>query len=251
MSDFETVPVGTMEELKRVKAERDALSIEHAVMDQERSRERLSRVKAENREHTLAAHVERIRQAWRNTEGMPGWEECKIIDFVISDTPTTSLARLKAEWQAEAHEATLREFDAHRSVGDLDGFRQALNYEARGLRRQAEALETFGERDDAEVQHNAMVAHVEYCHKIMRMVDEGPEFVSAKARRGIRIARDRKPETSLVRLKADWQAEAYDFSARLVKLMGGEDARLMGFSKEASAYLESIASDLRRQAEEN
>lgn len=94
----------------KAEAERDALSIEHAAMDQERSRERLARMKAEKERDALAAHVERLREglhhalmAW-HYEASQGdgimeehgstYEECR---KRCDETPATSLARLKDE----------------------------------------------------------------------------------------------------------------------------------------------------------
>ena len=79
MSDFETVPVGTMERLAQVAAERDA----------------------------LAAHVERLTSvADKLSTVAPEYLDHLAADahLVLRDAPTTSLARLKAQWQAEALE---------------------------------------------------------------------------------------------------------------------------------------------------
>jgi len=84
MADFEIAPVGTVAELEKVRAERDA----------------------------MAAHVERVRselrdravQAWCGCEH-PACKRCRDdteTERVLAELPTASLARLKAEWQAAA-----------------------------------------------------------------------------------------------------------------------------------------------------
>lgn len=57
-------------------------------------------------------------------------------------------------------------------------------------------------------ERDALAANVEFCHKVLSMIENGPEYLVARQYRALRMARERKPETSLARLKAQWQAEA-------------------------------------------
>lgn len=99
-------------------------------------------VKAEDEKAALEAHVERLREGlhqalihWRpncaDEDGI-AYAEC---EQRCDEAPTTSLARLKAEWQAEGME---RLFNQAMESGDLAGTYFVMRQE---LRRQAEGGE--------------------------------------------------------------------------------------------------------------
>src|SRR5690625_699407 len=75
-------------------------------------------------------------------------------------------------------------------------------------------LELNEQLDVAQEERDALAAHVEFCHKVMSMVENGPAYLVARQYRALRLARGRKPEASLARLKAKWQAEALEEGLR-------------------------------------
>ncbi|WP_299310693.1 hypothetical protein [uncultured Halomonas sp.] len=113
--------------MAELEAERDA-ALEQVIYWRERA------VGAEAERDALTAHVERLRESI-----MPGshdsvGERLLAVGRALAQSPTTSLARLKAEWQADA----VSEF-ASRYLG---GHEQELaEIYAGKLRRQAEGGE--------------------------------------------------------------------------------------------------------------
>lgn len=99
----------TIEEILEALRERDALEF------QNRNREGLVRraIEMEEAYGGLAAHVERLTEGgqalrreleqWALTERDPETRAAFLAwDFIVGETPNTSLARLKAQWQYEA-----------------------------------------------------------------------------------------------------------------------------------------------------
>lgn len=137
MSDFETVPVGTLEELRRIADERDE-AIQYALECQEA----IIKVKAER--DALAAHLHRFDQEARRYATYTDYVRSE--EFVLwhNDTPTTSLTRHDLIKQAEALEKEADELWAALRFasgdGKIDGRAtvEALRKEAASLRRQAE-----------------------------------------------------------------------------------------------------------------
>ncbi len=58
----------------------------------------------------------------------------------------------------------------------------------------------------------ALAAHVERCHEVMRWVEQGPDFVTAKCRRGLEMLRNRQPATDLTHRDLIKQAEALELA---------------------------------------
>lgn len=83
----------------------------------------------ESERDELAAHVERLQEAFRKDYANMNWTWVK---EVLDEASTTSLARLKREWQAEVLEESAKGFEFHERA------RQVLNWEAKKLRQQAE-----------------------------------------------------------------------------------------------------------------
>src|SRR5690554_791851 len=96
-------------------------------------RRELEAVRAER--DTLAAHVERMRDVWQrlHLRSPVHVEVLKAYSHVMRDTPTTSLARLRAEWQAEALERLKTRYCKEK--GSLFAL---VDDEIEQLRRQAE-----------------------------------------------------------------------------------------------------------------
>jgi len=111
MSDFETVPPGTLELFEKVTAERDTLAAH------------LNAPVIDNAIEALG-HA----QYWQEQEELESWK---------AGTPTTSLACLKAKWQAEALEEAAKEFGRFRGM-DHSIQPCELDDRAAELRRQAE-----------------------------------------------------------------------------------------------------------------
>lgn len=65
----------------------------------------------------------------------------------------------------------------------------------------------------------ALAAHVEFCHKVLSTIENGPDYLVAKQYRALRLARERKPETSLARLITE-ERELYEALEELVKQCG-------------------------------
>ena len=120
---------------------------------------------------------------------------------------------------------------------------------AQGVADRMKELEA--QRDEAIEQRDALLAHLERLHsaldpKILRWIDCGmaannrhKEAWARELRNELHQALDEKPETSLTRLKAEWQAEAVvEFGYRY------------GPESEVRAAIQSVANELRRQAEE-
>ena len=112
-----------------------------------------------------------------------------------------------------------------------------------------EKLELNEQLDIAQREREALAAHVEFCHKVMSMVENGPAYLVARQYRALRLARGRKPETSLARLKAKWQAEALRSEAILLydSLQHTDEQRAI--SRRIADILRSKADSLERQAE--
>lgn len=88
----------------------------------------------------LAAHVERQRETLQwiwDKVNLGGWSHERV-KTALADTPTTSLARLKAKWQSEALGHVLAEVLA---AVEADTVRAHLRNAMRKLRRQAEGGE--------------------------------------------------------------------------------------------------------------
>tara|TARA_B100000408_G_scaffold130853_1_gene115926 strand:+ start:2351 stop:2800 length:450 start_codon:yes stop_codon:yes gene_type:complete len=82
------------------------------------------------------------------------------------------------------------------------------------------------ERDALQQQLNAalereaaLAAHVERCHEVMRWVEQGPDFVTAKCRRGLEMLRNRQPATDLTRRDLIKQADMVEL---VVRRLGGD-----------------------------
>src|SRR5690554_4888097 len=101
-------------------------------------RRELEAVRAER--DTLAAHVERMRDVWQrlHLRSPVHVEVLKAYSHVMRDTPTASLARLKAEWQADALEGCAKGVAACKPGATPRGISIAIKMEAAELRRQAE-----------------------------------------------------------------------------------------------------------------
>lgn len=90
----------------------------------------------------LAAHVERLHEIIEPFLFLAEDEDIAEARSVMADSPTTSLARLKAQWQAEALEAVAGRIrsDARNAMHGhaLHQAASVLDEEAAELRRQAE-----------------------------------------------------------------------------------------------------------------
>ena len=111
MADFEIAPVGTVAKLAEVKAERDALAAKLARYDM------------------CAGHAQQRRAESRVMREALGF--ASDADDVSPRDLLDALARLKAEWQAEAVETAVAR--GYRSRDELAGW-------AEHLRRQAEEV---------------------------------------------------------------------------------------------------------------
>ena len=125
-------------ELEAAQAERDALASRVDFLNQQNS--------------ALVAHVERLHNAlgpklldWidcgmaTNNRHKEAWarELRNELHQALVETPTTSLDRLKAEWQAEAMEGWLEQMRYMEGLNTFDCMESAELY-AEELRRQAE-----------------------------------------------------------------------------------------------------------------
>lgn len=137
----------TMNEMERLRAERDALAVRleqahaaktHAEEAELAAAQELDEVKAAR--DALAAHVDRLREVlriptnqydlWTQDGGFDRWIAIAL-ETLDDESPTISLAHLKAEWQAEALE----------KLADRIGWEhlaEPLREEAGRIRRQAE-----------------------------------------------------------------------------------------------------------------
>lgn len=84
----------------------------------------------------LAAHVEQLQRVIRNVSTSASQATWTILHDALKETPQTSLARIKAQWQAEAIEKAAQ--DLHYVQGLSRPARDWLAHRANNLRRQAE-----------------------------------------------------------------------------------------------------------------
>ena len=118
MSDFETVPVGTMKELEKMKEEHDALKAHF---------------------HRLAKKV--IEHCSGPLPGTAQMELLREVSDVLRDLPATSLARRDLLKQAEVLERCAKGVAACKPGATPRGISIAIKTEAEELRRQAEGGE--------------------------------------------------------------------------------------------------------------
>lgn len=146
MSEFETVPFGTMAELERLREDRERLREERdAYQDMAQCMSSDLTSMGEERD-ALAAHVERLEKVLFDTyaaieDGDPSAIPYDAARAAHNDTPTTSLARLKAEWQAEGIEEVAMDVQAdygHHTQYSVSLLAAGIEGYAHAKRRQAE-----------------------------------------------------------------------------------------------------------------
>ena len=127
----------------KAEAERDALS-------RDLDAERYHRQAVERSEQAMAAYMERLHTAWRQYEDSEYCSENEIkaeeqLYALMEEDPATSLARLKAEWQADALEALAGAIYSAPLKGECERWMgvaaMAMRHEAENLRRQSKGGE--------------------------------------------------------------------------------------------------------------
>lgn len=94
-------------ELDQLREQNEALTLEHAAMDQERGKQRVACLRAEKERDALAAHVERIRETCLDSGKHVGRRQVFELQEFVYDAPQTSLAQRDARMKAEALEGVV------------------------------------------------------------------------------------------------------------------------------------------------